>query len=151
MDTLQTDPDSASTADQVLANVAMMPTRASQRAELHGPQRHLKTCYLPTSAIFPHWGSPIGPDSAGITTQQYAWKWLYRQRRGKNDYSRQHVDFIHGFFICGRPKRNRGCEYPISITPQMAGGLAQVCHMVVRRTKGNADGRPNFLRIPTPR
>ena len=37
------------------------------------------------TSIFPHWGRPTGPDSAGVTTRRYAWQWVLYRVREKTD------------------------------------------------------------------
>ena len=62
LDPLRTDPDSASTAVQVLANVSQLPSRARRSSELNGPQRYTKMFRkLLTSSFFPLWGAPRRP------------------------------------------------------------------------------------------
>ena len=121
-DAFRADHDSASKAEQVLANVALLPNRARERSEFNDPRQYLKIfrCLL-TSRIPPHWGRPTGPDSAGLTPRQDAWKWLYRYVRGKTDNSDlRHMDVFDGArrIFVEAIKERAFCEYPLYIPPQ---------------------------------
>ena len=116
MDMLHTDPSSAPIGDQVLANVPLLTRRNRRLTELNDPKRHLEIPrYLPISSMSPYWRRPTCPDSAGVTTQQEAWKWLYRQARekyGNSDWQHMaHTDGLRSIFA-EEFKATSVCEYP---------------------------------------
>ena len=85
---------------------------------------------------FPHWGRPIGPDSAVPATRQNERKWLYYQACGEiGNADRQRMALTDGLhrIIVGAKKEAADCEYPLYITPQMAEDFATVQHMVMSR------------------
>ena len=54
------------------------------------------------SSVIPHWGRPVGPDCAGVTSRQEAWLRIYRQARDKVDISNwkhmAHFDELRDIF-----------------------------------------------------
>ena len=70
MDMSQTDPNSVSIADQASVNVSLLTRRNRRLADLNDPHRYLEISrFLQMSSMSPHWGRPIGPDSAGVTAR----------------------------------------------------------------------------------
>ena len=59
LDPLRTDPDAAAAADQVLANVSMLPNRSRQQSELDDPQRYLGLPAFYLSRPFFHIGDVL--------------------------------------------------------------------------------------------
>ena len=124
-------------------NVTLSPNRTRRRSELSGPQRYLKIfCFLLSLSISPHCRRPTGSDGAGGATRQDAWKWLHRQCREKLDNSDwRHMDSVGVLrrILADALQEVADCEYPLYITPQMAGELIVGWSI--------ADGRLNFPRI----
>ena len=124
---LRTDPDSASIAEQVCANVSRLSSRARQSSDLNDLQRYPRIFrYPPSPPVPPHWGRPTGPDIAGVANRQDSWRRRRRQVRGEIVLSAwQHMEFsgnIRKLFLEVFREAAR-CEYPLYIPPPYCWGI----------------------------
>ena len=81
-------------------------------------------------------GRPAGPDNAGATNRQDAWKGVYRQVRGEINHSdRHHMQFKFNILelLVEVFHEASHCEYPFYIPPQIAGDAVQMHHMAASR------------------
>ena len=89
-DLLNKYPDPAANPEQVPATVTQLTRRSRKSCELKSHQRYSQTFrYLLMTFLRPHLGLLTGPDDAGVTTRQEAWKWVYydvREDLGRPDW-----------------------------------------------------------------